>query len=631
LWVKVKGGVYEKFSRSGKQHNFDHHLDVWYGGGNSTLFSPLAIQPDVGNSDTGGNAPVAQEEPCVTSFEAQEIPDDGSWLEICWSDSSAPEQSIVTNLHVKYLVDHPDLSQLEVQLMRGKTSTAQALSGGDLVQDGNNFGKTTTLEAFNGTPAEGNWYFLIRDIVPGGAGKLQALTILPIYAPVGEASAMTSDNPDEVPASYRVPVDAVESTTPDSDPPKGQGKEPKTLQNIKSETFEGAFPNTGWELLDGYPGDGKEYLWNDRSYRPHTGIWAGWPAGGGANAIAPTASTTYPPNMSSWMFYGPFDLSNAASAEAVFWLWRQIETNYDYLFVGVSHDRNSTFTGYNYSGTAAWEEKHINMSSYLGDSSVWIAWRFYSDSSVQYAGPWVDDILIQKDVAGTVTVNGGLYYAGRDNSTMFGRYTKVALYENDPAGTDDLLFTRTTDIYGNFSFPTIINWDSDADADPGNRKLDLYVVFEADYYDSGASHHSVTDFSGQKYKWPSWINPNVADGSLPFLIFFQNNYPTLGAMWIFQDLQRAWEYIYLSTSPNIDPGSVTAKWENAEDCYLGNPDNCNAFFSPNNLYIFIPNNAIISADTVIHETGHHYMYNKTQWVQGCGSHTIFGPTNIHCA
>ncbi len=35
--------------------------------------------------------------------------------------------------------------------------------------------------------------------------------------------------------------------------------------------------------------------------------------------------------MQSWMVFGPFDLSNAADAELIFYYWNRSELNYDYF------------------------------------------------------------------------------------------------------------------------------------------------------------------------------------------------------------------------------------------------------------------------------------------------------------
>jgi hypothetical protein len=105
-------------------------------------------------------------------------------------------------------------------------------------------------------------------------------------------------------------------------------------------------------------------------------------------------------------------------------------------------------------------------------------------------------------------------------------------------------------------------------------------------------------------------------------------------MWIFQDLRRAWQYTYNQSAPYyIDPGAVSVVWENDLQCYP-TPFNCNSFFYtfPEG-YIFIKHDHRDSADIVIHEVGHNYMYNKTGWVDGnCPSpHSIRDSSNINCA
>ncbi|MDD5466387.1 MAG: hypothetical protein PHS96_01135, partial [Anaerolineales bacterium] len=288
----------------------------------------------------------------------------------------------------------------------------------------------------------------------------------------------------------------------------------------------------GWEALDDYPDDGKEYKWDDDDYRPHTGAWAAWPANEGANRLDP-ATSDYPPYMSSWMIYGPIDLSDATTAEASFWLWQEIETNYDYLFFGVSHDHYGTYSGFLWDGIVDWQEQRISLDGYLGDSSVWVAWKFWSDGTVQYEGPWVDDVLIRKYVPGQVTAQGSFYYYDRNNNYVPARYTRVYLYDQDLGGTNDLLATTTIQSNGSFQFSPQTNWDSD-DPDPNNRRLDLYVVWEADVDDSGGSRRRVTDFDDQPYRWYSSIRTNVADGTEPFDYNIPTSSSTRAAMWIFQ-------------------------------------------------------------------------------------------------
>jgi hypothetical protein len=336
------------------------------------------------------------------------------------------------------------------------------------------------------------------------------------------------------------------------------------------------------------------------------------------------------------MTYGPFDLSDAGTAEVSFWLWRQLETDFDYVRVCFSHD-NLGYSCVSWSGTAGWEEMHLSLDNYIGDNTVWIAWVFQSNYAIQYEGPWVDDILIRKYVPGQVTPQGTFSYFDRLNNSVSARYMNVSLYDADPGGTDDPLGTTTTDANGFFQFPTRINWDDDdTDPDPNNRRLDLYVVWEADYADNGSTHHRVTNLGGQTYKWQSSTHTNAPDGTVDFSTSISTGSTTLPAMWIFQDLRRAWEYIRNHTSPQFDPGSVTAKWENLQDCYPSKPF-CSSFFDggAGGTFIFISHPQRISVDTVVHETGHHYVYNATGWWlwddPWCYNHDVFSQESSFCA
>lgn len=55
---------------------------------------------------------------CIVLSDALDIPDDGSWLQICLADPSASEGATVTETNVKILIDHRDtsgLSKLKVE------------------------------------------------------------------------------------------------------------------------------------------------------------------------------------------------------------------------------------------------------------------------------------------------------------------------------------------------------------------------------------------------------------------------------------------------------------------------------------------------------------------------------------
>jgi len=401
------------------------------------------------------------------------------------------------------------------------------------------------------------------------------------------------------------------------------------LVTIMSQSFEYTFPPiTGWEIKDTNNSDGKEIYWDDDSLRPFSGYWGAWPARGGADGINPTIDTDYPAIMDTWVVYGPFDLSYAKSAELTFQLWRDIEEIYDWISCGFSEDGN-TFYGTGWDGNVGWETETLSLDSYMGDSYVWIAWYFHSDASVQFKCPWIDDITL-KFVPGDITIQGNFTYADRLSTMRGANGIKVQLWDQDIIGDNDLLVEMiVSEDSGHYSFPTMVNWDTD-DTDPilGNRRLDLYVLWVLEN-----DHYKVTNSNGNPYAWISSTHYNInmgnttISGSLPPLWI---NYP---AMWIFQDIRRAREYYLNHTNPQSDPGFLTAHWEenqNSENGIQGSH-----FWALINPHVYIAQNSLISVDTIVHELGHHVMWNKTgQWLWyefNCFDHDIFSQESIQCA
>lgn len=162
-------------------------------------------------------------------------------------------------------------------------------------------------------------------------------------------------------------------------------------QDLLSEGFEGSWR---WETF-GDP------TWGNTSYRRYSGSRSAWCAEDGLNAPGP-----YAPNMVSWMVYGPFDLRNAYDAIASFRYWLDSEDNnhaYDKLAWMASRDGNY-FEGYYDSGQyRSWQSGVLDLSGYVGDASVWFAFYFESDASVQYEGAYVDAVTIEACIAGRCT------------------------------------------------------------------------------------------------------------------------------------------------------------------------------------------------------------------------------------
>jgi hypothetical protein len=205
----------------------------------------------------------------------------------------------------------------------------------------------------------------------------------------------------------------------------------------------------------------------------------------------------------------------------------------------------------------------------------------------------------------------------------------VEIWDEDypgDGGADDLLYTLTVDHNGYYVVPDIINWDADgSSSDPDESRLDIYVRWK-----SGNEYFKVTRSDGSLYAWRSSTRNNISSyeiHNINGILGFDSN--TVRAMWIFQDMQRTREYFLTLTNPSYSPGFLTAHWE--KDRYEEWPCESSCF---KGTHVFIAHNSALSNDTVVHELGHHVMYNKTgQWYvdPACFEHHMFSVESPECA
>ena len=62
--------------------------------------------------DVSASSDQQENQKCEFQANALAIPDDGTWLQLCIVDPSAPEGSTVTEMNMKVVLDHPDPSSL---------------------------------------------------------------------------------------------------------------------------------------------------------------------------------------------------------------------------------------------------------------------------------------------------------------------------------------------------------------------------------------------------------------------------------------------------------------------------------------------------------------------------------------
>ncbi|MCL5734596.1 MAG: S-layer homology domain-containing protein [Actinobacteria bacterium] len=130
--------------------------------------------------------------------------------------------------------------------------------------------------------------------------------------------------------------------------------------------------------------------WGTTTYRANSGTHSAYCAGSAITAPGP-----YSYNMNAWMVAGPFDLSQVSSASLDYRLYLNTEANYDWFAAMASTD-GTNFLGDGWSGSSggAWADKSLDLTEWAGQRSVWVAFVFNSDNTVNLEGAYVDDVRL---------------------------------------------------------------------------------------------------------------------------------------------------------------------------------------------------------------------------------------------
>ena len=237
-------------------------------------------------------------------------------------------------------------------------------------------------------------FSLICILALASGGSVLAEEVYPSTPPgliVEEGSIVT--RPEGSPNLLGLPNSRESFIPPDVDP------EVMAWALMVDEDFDGTFPYTGVELLNGNPG--QDIFWgtdNYRSFSPDKGVH---PGGLGVDAYEPRGSY-YLNNMDTWMVFGPHNLSSASDGRMEFELWMDTEPGNDRLRVCASLD-NDTFTCYDFSGyTEGWFFFTLNfdywpyLGSLVGEPEVWFAFIFETNESITGPGVFIDDLVIRR-------------------------------------------------------------------------------------------------------------------------------------------------------------------------------------------------------------------------------------------
>lgn len=230
-----------------------------------------------------------------------------------------------------------------------------------------------------------------------------------VYGPSGEI--LPPDTViDKVASGYRV-VEPCSETLPQPIPSTFMNMSPVAKNTIKSETFEGAFPNE-WHLLS----RNESPVWDDVSNRKYAGAYSGYCVGS-----SPDPGPEYPNNADSWMIFGPFSLAQAQDARLAVQTWIDTEPGYDFFSIMASTN-GSNFYGRSWSGDwvtssggNGWMNimfdltNVYNLGNLCGEQQVWVALQFTSDYYYTLEGAYVDNVVVEQITGGYQNLTNDAY------------------------------------------------------------------------------------------------------------------------------------------------------------------------------------------------------------------------------
>jgi len=149
---------------------------------------------------------------------------------------------------------------------------------------------------------------------------------------------------------------------------------------------------------------------------------------------SPTGNYANSLNMITATMSTGINLSSALSADLSFWAKYSIEGGFDYMYLDVSSDGGSNWVNIAiYDDTLNnWTQFNYSLGGYVGNTSVKIRFRFYSDGAVNFDGMYIDDVQITSNTV--------------DNAAPLVLHTAAVFF--DATGFQDSIFADIIDISG---------------------------------------------------------------------------------------------------------------------------------------------------------------------------------------
>ncbi len=250
-------------------------------------------------------------------------------------------------------------------------------------------------------------------------------------------------------------------------------------------------------------------------------------------------------------------------------------------------------------------------------------------------------LRVQADPGG-VTIQGQVTFKPRNwvpiwNNWESGDELRIELWKDNPIGLDLKLastYTTKKDLLqagGYFKFTNI------------SSQIYVYLKVVTEYSIDFNPTTATTDRLSTPYTFDNDDNPTFLSSDGLWTINFAIDDENYQALWVFEDLRNAWNYVhdnyYVDGAP-YNPGYVNAIWESGIDSWpIELPDwifpNEGSFAYGGILphFIFIADSDNInSMDIVAHETGHMFMINANgNWYTGCTTHYVFTVSDAKCA